>query len=517
MKKLTPIIFISIFILSLIFRTYKITSFPPGLYDDEISIGYNAYSVLKTGKDEYGVTFPFWFKAFGEYKLPFYIYLTSLSMVFLGETDLAVRFPSALIGTITVAGVYFLVKSLFTDKNKLAFLSSFLLAVSPWHIQFSRAGFEVNIMVGLIVWAIYFFLRWVKKKNILILAFSLLLFVLSIYTYNAARLITPLIIFSLILLYFKKLASSTKGQISKIIVLACVVIIMLIPFLVFSLSKEGNIRASMVSFTNEVKFNETQSSKPLLRYYLLIKQFLINYFSYFSTDYLFISGDQQGRHSVREMGQLYLWQLLVLVIAFFQLIKLKKKATYLILVLLFISVLPASLSIPSPHALRSLLMVVPISIISAFGLEYLASRRIKGYFFSVIIFIFVYSIHSYIHIYYKHYPVRSNTDWKYGYKEAILLVNKLESQYERVVISDEYGSPYIYFLFYTNYNPNDYLKEKKGQKKIRKFEFVSSPFTETVKNKTLYLAPGWENVRAKLLNEVHYNNERDIAFKLWEL
>ncbi len=133
-------------------RFADITADPPGLYIDEISIGLNAYDILHTGKDQYGYSYPFAFKSFGDYKMPVYIYLVSFSMILFGKTELAVRFPSALAGTLTIIVIFFLTKKLVENENKmkkhasiLALLSAGTLAILPWHIQFSRGGFEVTV------------------------------------------------------------------------------------------------------------------------------------------------------------------------------------------------------------------------------------------------------------------------------------------------------------------------------------------------------------------------------------
>ena len=83
-----------ILIFALFFRVYKINENPPALNWDEVSHGYNAYSILKTGKDEWGIKFPLIFRAYGNYKLPLYIYLTSISVKFFGLTPLGVRLVS---------------------------------------------------------------------------------------------------------------------------------------------------------------------------------------------------------------------------------------------------------------------------------------------------------------------------------------------------------------------------------------------------------------------------------------
>src|SRR5258706_1583069 len=90
-----------IFLLALFLRFYKLTEIPNGFNQDESSIGYNAYSILRTGKDEYGKSFPVYFKSFGDQKLPVYIYLTAATESIFGLNEFAVRFPSAALGTLT--------------------------------------------------------------------------------------------------------------------------------------------------------------------------------------------------------------------------------------------------------------------------------------------------------------------------------------------------------------------------------------------------------------------------------
>src|SRR4030043_723244 len=73
-KALFAILFTLVFLVGFYLRVHDLTQSPPGFYLDEASIGYNAYSILKTGKDEYGVVWPLFFRAFGEYKNPLFIY-----------------------------------------------------------------------------------------------------------------------------------------------------------------------------------------------------------------------------------------------------------------------------------------------------------------------------------------------------------------------------------------------------------------------------------------------------------
>lgn len=134
MKKIV-IILLFIILLGFFLRVYRIDNSPQSLYWDEVSIGYNAYSVLQTGKDEWGRVLLWFFEAFGEFKFPVAIYSTAISIKFFGLTDFAVRFPSAFFGALSIVAIYMLGKELFL-KRKIALISAFLFAVSPWSIQF---------------------------------------------------------------------------------------------------------------------------------------------------------------------------------------------------------------------------------------------------------------------------------------------------------------------------------------------------------------------------------------------
>ncbi|MCL5019220.1 MAG: phospholipid carrier-dependent glycosyltransferase, partial [Patescibacteria group bacterium] len=124
-------IFLIIIVLSFFLRTYKISDYPPSLNWDEVSHGYNAYSILKTGNDEWGTAFPLIFRAYGDYKLPLYVYLTAISELFFGLNPFSVRFISALSGTGLVVLAYLLTKKL-TKDSVFSLTAAFLTSVSPW-------------------------------------------------------------------------------------------------------------------------------------------------------------------------------------------------------------------------------------------------------------------------------------------------------------------------------------------------------------------------------------------------
>src|SRR4030043_1082025 len=163
--KIEKIILLAIVFLAFTIRFYKLQEVPPALNLDEVAIGYNAYSILKTGRDEYGLRFPVFFRPHDDYKPPLYIYLAVPSIAIFGLNEIGVRFPSMLFGTLSVFMIYFLVVEVASEhhsnkmKRTIGLISALLLAISPWHIQYSRAAFETNTAVFLCLMGATAFLK----------------------------------------------------------------------------------------------------------------------------------------------------------------------------------------------------------------------------------------------------------------------------------------------------------------------------------------------------------------------
>ena len=171
MKKSTINILIIVIIATLI-RVVALDKFPAGLNADEAAIGYNAWSLLETGKDEHSTSWPLVFRSFDDYKPPMYFYLVLPFVKFLGLNIWAVRLPSAILGIVSVYLIYLLIKELFPKEKHLPLISSLLLALSPWHIHFSRGGWEVNAALFFILLSLIFFMKSGRSKSFISNNFS---------------------------------------------------------------------------------------------------------------------------------------------------------------------------------------------------------------------------------------------------------------------------------------------------------------------------------------------------------
>ena len=468
---------ILILALAAVLRFYKLDTYP-ALNADEAAISYNVYSLIQTGQDEHGNPWPIHFQSFNDYKPGGYFYIVLPFVWAFGLNEWSVRLPGAIFGVLTVLFVYLLVKELqkwqqFKILNyKFEIIASFLLAISPWHIHFSRGGWEVNAATFFIVVGVYFFLRAIRNNKYF--ALSAIFFVLSLYTYHAARIVTPLLGVVLLIIYRKDLFSSANRK----LFLGSVILgaVLLVPLLT-SFVGEASARASGVSifsdrgYIDRIEEKRARHEDPfsVLNRILYNKpkelaiEFSKNYFEHFKGEFLFISGDDIERNKVPELGQLYLWQFPILIIALYAISK-KSKGWGLVLAWLVISPITAALTFQSPHALRAQSMIIPLTILSAYGLtvilkflnENIRKRGILTTCYILLTTVLGWSFAHYLHQYYVHmaktYPYSS----QYGVKELVEYMNENVNNTEPIVVTTRYDQPYILFLFYTKFDPKQF-------------------------------------------------------------
>ena len=184
MKLNHKILLLLVLVLTVLLRFYNISSNPPSLYWEEAALGYDAYSILRTGKDFHGSPWPLVaFESFGDYKPSMYFYATVPFVSLFKLTPLAVRFPSALFGSLTVLLIFLLTKEFF-KKPTIPLLSALFLSLSPWHLQLSRVGFEANLGLFFVALGAWLFKKGLKKPILMII--SVISLALSMYTYHSS-------------------------------------------------------------------------------------------------------------------------------------------------------------------------------------------------------------------------------------------------------------------------------------------------------------------------------------------
>jgi 4-amino-4-deoxy-L-arabinose transferase-like glycosyltransferase len=456
MKKHNKLLLGLILLLAIFLRFFSLGNNPPSLYWEEAALGYDAYSILKTGKDFHGHSWPLVaFESFGDYKPSMYFYATVPFITLFDLTPLAIRFPSALFGSLTVLLLFYLTKQFF-KKPTVPLLSSLFLAISPWHIQLSRTAFEANLGLFFITLGVWLFIKGTQKTKWLII--SVIPLSLSMYTYHANRVLVPILGLALGLFYLKKLVKN-KTQTA--------IALLIFTMLTFPLAIRLNTPKVKQRFLETSAFSDlkpiNQSSQLILedggglvprlvhhRFFSYSKVFINHYLDHFKLDYLFFSGDQNPRHSTQSVGGLYMIQFPLLLFGLFWLVSSKKSLFLPIILWLILAPVPSALTKTTPHALRSLSLVIPLSIISAYGLSKLLKQKWLT-FFCLLVLLFEFSRYQYI--YHLDYPKLHQSQWQYGYQELIESIEIVKTDYQNIYLTRELGRPSIYYWFYTKTNP----------------------------------------------------------------
>lgn len=472
MNKKIVVFLVLIVALGFFLRFYQVTENPPSLNWDEVSIGYNAYSILKTGRDEWGQLIPINFKSYGEYKLPAQIYASIPGIFIFGLNELGVRITPVIYGTLTILLLFFLARKIFKN-DFIGLTSAFLLAISPWHIQLTRASFESSFSVFWVVLGLWFLVKGFAVRKWWIL--SMVPFAFSVYTYNSARVFTPLFLMVGAFVYRKELL-----QFRKAIVLAIALfIVLIIPLVPYYLSGQGNARYKLVSITDDPgllpRINENRGNSylpsPLPRLIhnkiTYIAFYVVeNYLAHFTPDFLFISGASHKQHHVQNIGELYFFQAPFLLFGFYLLFKKRQQFRWLLTSWLLISIIPVSFTNDSiPQALRTLIAAPVYQIITALGIYHcfiwFKEKYNKLLLPIIVIFVVavIISIGYYFYNYYVIYPVIYSRDWQYGNKQVVEYIQEHQTKYDEVVFTRTYGEPHMFTLFYLNYDPAKFQKD----------------------------------------------------------
>jgi len=462
------IFLIFIFFLAFFIRIYSINTTP--LLWDEASLGYNAYSILKTGRDEYGTFLPIIFKSFGDYKPGLYVYLCLPFVYLFGLNDLSVRLPSIILGSLLPIILYFLIKEINPKAQKTAIISSLITVFNPYNIHFSRGAWETNILTFELVLASYLFFKYINKKNIKYLLISSVIIGLSLYTYQAGKMISLFLVIILFLINLKYL--NFKKYFLYFILPLGLFALPIAYGLLFSSNSNRLQVVSLFSYPRSDEESQTiKSETSPIDYQIFhsqpiffLRNFLTRYFNHFSPRFLFFEGDWQNpRHSAPYIGLLLYPSIIFLAIGLFSSLSQIKidKLNLFFLLWLLVAPFPSALTRDSVQSVRAMSFSVPLIYFISYGIFFVLNKYRNLFVKLFIVFIYLISFVYYGDLYLNHMVIKSPVDFLYGYKNAIDYVSTHQKNFKDIYITDYYGQPYIYYLFYKKYPPSLYQKQAK--------------------------------------------------------
>ena len=333
----------------------------PGFFVDEASIAYNAHTIAQNGVDEHGQTFPLYFRAFGEYKNPVYIYTLAAVYKFTGPSVFAARMLSAVLGLIAAILLGLLAARLALRRwAGLIVFSAALL--TPWLFEISRLVFEVSIFPALLSGFLLLLYEASRREQwSWRLAAGLgVLLGLMVYSYSIGRLLAPL--FAIGLAFFL-----TRRRWRGVVLAWVVFAVMLLPLAVFTVRHPGAL-SERYKFVTYVKPGDTHTQIAL--------RFVQNYVGNFSPRSWLINGDPEPRHHLPGMGSLLVGMVILAALGFvLVLLRHRREAWWrFILYGLAVSPIPASLTLDHFHTLRLVTLPVFLLVLTAPAIEFLDRR-----------------------------------------------------------------------------------------------------------------------------------------------
>ncbi len=539
-------------------RFYQLGEVPHGMTWDEAAIGYNGYAIRVARRDEWLVKLPVSFRSFGDYKAPLAIYLNGLSTWIFDLNLFAVRVPFAVSGVVAVAAMSFLTRWLLTPAlpkafprlpkwavTGLALLAGLELAFSPWHVHYSRLGFESGMSLAFLILGIAALIKWItlvptkaespqhfQLFQIGYLAFSALSLSASLYTYHSAKMVVPGLVVMVLGLWWRW---AWRRKLQTLLFLGGCALLS-VPLVKDIIWGEGSERFNQASLL-------TKGYDPLTLLQLITSHFLVH----LDPRFLVMGWTPTLRHGDGAWGVLYVTTLgavllgaLILIKQVLKWIQEKQSLGSLRPALLAVSwivigLLPAAVGIDVPHSNRALLALPGFILLAVWGMAWLwqtlLNKRTARWeigthgeknsllkaVFGCLILIHSFLVISYLKHYYTVFAAESAQEFKDGYLEALAYVIPYEKgrdgkpEVQQVLFTSDYGQPYIYTLFARRTDPIFY----RGGSLI-KYLFVSEIVASDLERKnTMIVASESDDLPLEKAEKIIYGSDGQVKFKIY--
>ncbi len=462
MNKKTILILTLISAISIFINLYKKDASPPCFNVDEAAVGYNAYSLLKTGKDEYGTLFPLRLKSFGDYKLPLYSYLSVPFIASFGLNEFGTRALNTFVSFLFPLVIFLLTTELFKKKS-IGLIAALFFALSPAIQTIGRQAHEAYLTTFIITLSLWLLIKSINKsKNLYKFLFIFSLFPLS-FGYQFSRL--WLAFFAVLIIFF---TLQKKVSIKYMLICLTVLLIMIVPDIIIRPTRVSNLL-----FINNpglaLQTAELRSEGGRRLFYnkaaVGLKNYIFGHLSYYSPQFLVSQGDENKRFNYPGISPITAVEYLMIFIGLYYLFKDEQKWRFIILACLIISPVAASLSWVGSSITRTLPLIIFINIICAYGFIRFINNWPKNLFpkISVVLISLIYLFFCFYSwdFYYNHYPKRAMAirSWQCGNREMAKIVKENYNNYDQFYITKKNSQPYIFLLFYLKYPPEKYQKQ----------------------------------------------------------
>lgn len=464
-SKIRNWLLVGILVLAAGLRWSRFGDIPHGLNRDEAALGYTAYLLGETGRDEHGRRWPIRFESFGDWKQPVYIYLLIPVVKILGLSESAVRFPSFLAGLALIFSAFFIAKEILPKKYSGwgGLLAVLLLSFNPWHFHFSRLALEAMVASAFFSWAVWWLVRYREKRRVLV-GYGLL--VLTIFTYHAALVTVPLWLIGY-LWWFRK-----KNDEGKLRLMGGILIFFLATMWFWrawhSQERVKAVGTTIFQMTNEQKWEaiyryrvQWWSSLWHNQYVYFLRTVGKNYLLSFQPMFLIKQGGSHPHYNLPGFGN-FLWPEVVLTVIgcwwFFRQLTPKRKV-----MLWWLLVVPVAAAVTKDgvHSTREVFWLPVIQILAAAGAVALV-RHWRWSIKQVVLVVSVVTVLAafpFYQYYFGRYRIVSDERF-FGYmKDVWLSLDKISEHYDKIYVTFPFESPYMMYAFYTKMSTDKFITQ----------------------------------------------------------
>lgn len=514
---------------------YKLAQVPSGLEQSEAAFGYNAYSLLATGMDEYGKHLPLILTSFGDYKLASFSYWLIPFIRIFGLTEFAVRFGSVIAGIVTLL-ILFKGISYTLQNRKVALITALFISITPWFIVLCRFANESILAALFYFTSLYSASHWFKKNNRKYLVISVIFLTFSVLTYYSAW--YPVLLVCGILVYIARKKSNSRLAFASEIFLISIPIL-LICFVSYISAGQRLKQINVIDHRNAQGLLSEQTREDHARYPIFLTRYFHNKITFYphivlanisdtlNFNFFFLNGDKSDRRfAVPYNGVLYLWSLVPIIWGAYAFIK-RRSITFNLLIFLFalFPFIGSAFSVYGSESQRALIALPVIAYVCASGIldmyHFSENRKLFQIFISILGLLAAFQFQEFNHQYFWHSTV--HTPWynNYGMKSMVSSVDALKKSYKKIVVS---GNTAIFFYFYDKADPIKVQAEATMVKsdalgyiqrlKYGNIEFMDTECPKAGKEGILFVCQGNNIPRSAQIIKTEYflDNEKHFTF-----
>lgn len=520
-SKVTLILLTLITTLSLFIRFYNLGDLPWNMQEDEAMTGYVGRYIIENGMDVYGNKWPLlYFDKFGDFYIIGPIYMKGLSTLIFGMNAFAVRFPTALFGALTVIPIFLLARLLFLN-SAVGLFSAFAMAIMPWTIPLGRASSEGILGGFFFLFGLYYLILALKENKMKFTVIGALFILFTFWIYHNYRLLSSLFVFGIAVYGWFTVQKRNRKIVWATALMAVLFVLITVAIGRTSWGRGRFDQTGILSPLSgveirlqEIIYDEKHVSTYVTRFFHnkilgYGKEFLRQYFIYFSGDFLFIKGGKSEAYAVPESGLLYVSFIVPILFALLLLARKdtrEKQVFYgglLLIYFIAIAPLPSALTIVDvPNIQRSILLGLFLSILIGLGFNYFyeISKKRSLFFLGFVFLLGVESI-IFMHNYFMHTDSFTSMYRNDAQRELIARVNNLDGK----VYLPSYGTMSMYYLFYNEDFSNTYSQKFLHDvkiKSVKNVEFIDEDCPTTGNTKFE------ENAYVVVLKDCEFNQKR---------